>query len=57
MVAADKGDAEKVMALLDAGANVKIADRAGRTAADWATARADDEGAKVLKALTEAQAR
>jgi len=54
MRSADLGDRDKVMLLLDAGADAKAADKSGRTAAEWAKNRDDDAGRAVAALLEEA---
>lgn len=51
MRAAERGDAEKVVALLAAGAKVDVKDTSGLSAADWARQRNDEAGNRVLAAL------
>jgi len=57
MKAADRGDLEKIVLLLDAGADPAAIDKAGRTALDWALARDDDLGRQAAAALSEALGR
>jgi ankyrin repeat protein len=51
MRAADMGDAEKVAALLAAGARKDLKDRDGRLAIDWARQRDDDAGRGAAQLL------
>lgn len=51
MRAADRGDVEKVRALLAAKADASMKDSLGRTARDWAISRDDDLGRAVAEAL------
>lgn len=51
MIAADRGDAEKVKSLLALGAKASLKDRDGSTALDWANRRADDAGKAVAELL------
>lgn len=54
MKAADRGDLERVMLLLSAGASVTPEDRQGRTALDWARGRDDEKGRAAHALLQEA---
>lgn len=51
MIAADRGDAEKVKTLLTLGAKASLKDKDGATALDWANRRADDTGKAVAELL------
>jgi ankyrin repeat protein len=51
MRAADRGELARVEMLLKAGAPIDTKDASGRTASDWASARDDDAGQKVVKLL------
>jgi len=51
MNAAYKADAEKIDSLVKAGANKTLKDRSGRSAADWAASRDDDQGKAVAELL------
>ena len=51
MRAADRGDVERVKALLAAKADAGAKDRLGRTARDWAESRDDDLGRAVAAVL------
>ncbi len=53
MRAADRGDAERVRALLEAKADPAVKDRLGRTARDWAVSRDDDLGHAAAALLPE----
>jgi len=55
MRAADKGDAQRVIALLNAGGQSGLRDRQGRSAADWATARDDEKGREIAGLLADAK--
>jgi ankyrin repeat protein len=54
MKAADRGDRDMLVLLLNAGAKPALKDRSGRTAADWAKARDDEAGAAVARVLQDA---
>lgn len=56
MRAADRGDADKVLVLLNAGADAASRDAAGRSALDWALQRDDDLGESVGEILADADA-
>lgn len=51
MKAAERGDAEKVVMLLNAGAKADVKDRDGRRATDWAQQRNDAAGNRVVELL------
>jgi ankyrin repeat protein len=55
MWAARWGDADRVKALLEAGADVNTVDKTGRTALDWAHTRGDkaQETVELLEPLTD----
>lgn len=55
MRAADRGDADKIIVLLNNGADVTTSDTDGRTALEWAAARDDDRGRRVADILASAQ--
>ena len=54
MNAALTGDHDKVVLLLNAGANARATDSDGRTASDWARTRDDERGAAAAAMLDEA---
>jgi ankyrin repeat protein len=57
MRAADRGDAEKVVVLLNAGAKTELKDKDGRRALEWAQQRSDAAGGggRVVELLTNAK--
>jgi ankyrin repeat protein len=55
MIAADRGDVEKVKIFLAHGAKASMKDKDGSTALDWALRRADDNGKAVAEALKSAK--
>jgi len=55
MRAAERGDAEKTVLLLNAGAKPELKDKDGRRAIEWAQQRSDDAGAKVAEILSKAK--
>ncbi len=55
MRAAERGDAEKAVLLLNSGAKPELKDKDGRRAIDWAQQRSDDAGAKVAEVLAKAK--
>ncbi|MEL7472399.1 MAG: ankyrin repeat domain-containing protein [Planctomycetota bacterium] len=55
MRAADRGDADKVLVLLNAGADTEPADVDGRTALEWAETRDDELGRRVAEILRDAR--
>ncbi len=54
MRAADRGDVERVLVLLNAGADPRAVDNTGRTAKGWADNRADDRGREIVAILESA---
>ncbi|MBS0189754.1 MAG: ankyrin repeat domain-containing protein [Phycisphaerales bacterium] len=55
MIAADRGDVERVKLLLANGANPNLKDKNGMTAYDWAAQRPDDKGKAVAELLKNAK--
>ncbi|MDX2016641.1 MAG: ankyrin repeat domain-containing protein [Planctomycetota bacterium] len=55
MKAADRGDKDKVILLLNHGARPELKDSSGKTALDWARGRDDDAGRAVAALLSEAK--